>query len=273
MLTIPLNQIIDQDDFYRITFLPDLRPLVESMKRIGQSQPILVQPVSGVFYRIVSGFKRFWAAKELNWSDIRAETAEVDSEQPFSLFQKSLFENLAIRQLNWVEKAFVLQKLVQQFQIPREKIISEWLPILNIGKNQKWLVWLSKIPDYELIVKEAIAKDEITFDLFEFFPALSADDRVALVQFYRELKLGKNRQKEFFYLLRDVMQRDNTSMTHLLENQDVQQIVKAEDLALGNKVQKIRGILRRWRYSSMNEMEKRFREIVHSLRLPPGIQL
>jgi hypothetical protein len=122
-------------------------------------------------------------------------------------------------------------------------------------------------------VQRAIASDTLTFDLFEFLPALDGDSRLALVSLFQFLNLGKNRQKEFFALLRDVALRKEISVAALLKREELTRILQADSLSVGQKTQRVRTLLRRWRYPHLVAVETRFQQLVREMRLPPGIQL
>ncbi len=272
-MKIPIDSIDAADDFYRLSYFPDISGLQQSLKAVGQVHPLCLEKRADGGLRVISGFRRLWAARELGWNALDAEVESVPVSKRFFLFRQTLFENLALRSPNWVEKAFVVHKLKNQFQVSEEEIVRNWFPVLQIGQNRRWLEWLLPIPGYETDVQRVIAEDALTFDLFEFLPDLDGESRLALVRFFRELKLGKNRQKEFYALLRDVALRERISIGGLLKSKNLNKILRAEDLSLGQKTQQVRELLRRWRYPHLVDTEARFRQLVRDLRLPPGIQL
>ena len=272
-MNIPIKSIDTTEDFYRMSYFSDISALRNSLQEVGQVQPLWLEVLEDERFRVISGFRRLEAALGLGWQDIEAETISGTPEQRFDWFRKTLFENLSLRSFNWVEKAFVLRKLKNQFHVPEEEILKNWLPTLQIGQNRKWLHWLSAIPNYETEVQEAIATDSLTFDLFEFLSALDGKSRVALVRFFQTLNLGKNRQKEFFALLRDVALRERISMATLLDKKEIKTILQTESSSLGQKTQRLRELFRGWRYPHLFQTEKRFHQIVRDLRLPPVIQL
>ena len=272
-MKISIDSIDTADDFYRTSYFSDFSALQQSLQAVGQVQPVRLEKQMDGTLRVISGFRRIWAAQQLGWTSLEAEVISVPASEQFSLFRQTLFENFSLRPLNWVEKAFVALKLKNQFQVPDEALVRNWFPALQIGQNRRWLAWLLPIPEYEPDVQRAIAEDALTFDLFEFLPELDSESRQTLVGLFQTLKLGKNRQKEFFSLLRDVALRERISIGVLLKRDELGKILQAENTSLGQKTQQVRDVLRRWRYPHLVATEARFRHMVRDLRLPPGIQL
>jgi len=272
-MKISIESIDATDDFYRMSYFGDVSALRDSLQAVGQVQPLWTEVLDDGRFRVISGFRRLEAARKLGWQALWVDAISGTPEDRFGWFKQTLFENLSLRPFNWVEKAFVVQKLRDQFRISEEEIVKQWFPALEIGQNRKWLDWLLAIPNYEPAVQKAIAGDALTFDLFEYLPALDSQSRRTLVALFQSLRLGKNRQKEFFALLRDVALLKKTTLAGLLELEEITQILGAESASLGQKTQQVRERLRRWRYPNLTETEARFRNILRSLRLPPGIQL
>ena len=272
-MKISIDSINTTDDFYRTSYFSDFSALQRSLRAVGQVQSVRLEKRADGGLRVISGFRRIWAARQLGWTTLEAEVISVPASKQFRLFRQTLFENLALRSFNWVEKAFVVRRLKNQFRVTEDEIVGNWFTALQIGQNRRWLAWLLPIPGYEYDVQRAIAEDALTFDLFEFLPELDGESRQALVGLFQVLKLGKNRQKEFFSLLRDVALREEISIGALLKRDELEKILRAENTSLGQKTQRTRETLRRWRYPHLVATETRFRQLLRDLRLPPGIQL
>ncbi|NOY77548.1 MAG: ParB N-terminal domain-containing protein [Calditrichaeota bacterium] len=272
-MKLSIDSIDNTDDFYRMSYFRDVSALRDSLQAVGQLQPLRVEALDDGRLRVISGFRRLEAARKLGWQALWVDAISGTPEDRFVWFRQTLFENLSLRSFNWVEKAFVVQKLRDQFEISEAELLKKWFPTLGIGQNRKWLNWLLAIPGYEPPVQKAIAADALTFDLFEYLPALDGKSRLAMVRLFQSLNLGKNRQKEFFALLRDVALLEKSTLAELLQREEITQILGDESISLGQKTQRVRERLRRWRYPNLTKTEVRFRDILRGLRLPPGIQL
>jgi len=99
--TVPLASIIISATQPRRYFAPEaMRVLVESVKKDGVLQPILVRPV-GDKYELVAGERRYRAAKEAWLTDIPVVVREMSDSEAV---QFALMENLQREDLNPVEE-------------------------------------------------------------------------------------------------------------------------------------------------------------------------
>ena len=94
-----------------------LYELAESIKSQGVMQPILVRPVAGG-YEIIAGERRFRAAKLAGLDSVPVLVKEVADEAAAVM---ALIENIQREDLNPLEEAQGLQRLVSEFQLTHEQ--------------------------------------------------------------------------------------------------------------------------------------------------------
>ena len=95
-----------------------LYELAESIKSQGVMQPILVRPVSPSGYEIIAGERRFRAAKLAGLDEVPVLVKDVPDE---SAAVMALIENIQREDLNPLEEAQGLQRLVQEFKLTHEQ--------------------------------------------------------------------------------------------------------------------------------------------------------
>ena len=95
-----------------------LYELAESIKSQGIMQPILVRPVGAAGYEIIAGERRFRAAKLAGLDDIPVLVKEVPDEAAAVM---ALIENIQREDLNPLEEAQGLQRLVTEFALTHEQ--------------------------------------------------------------------------------------------------------------------------------------------------------
>jgi ParB family transcriptional regulator, chromosome partitioning protein len=106
--------IIDDIDIHRIkspTYLhrvPVPDDLIESIKKKGLLQPIIIRPLENCF-EIVAGNRRFQACKTLGWKKIICHIVELSDKEAFEI---SLIENIQRKSLNPIEEAQSFKKYV-----------------------------------------------------------------------------------------------------------------------------------------------------------------
>ena len=94
-----------------------LYELAESIKSQGVMQPILVRPVAGG-YEIIAGERRFRAARLAGLDSVPVLVKEVADEAAAVM---ALIENIQREDLNPLEEAQGLQRLVSEFQLTHEQ--------------------------------------------------------------------------------------------------------------------------------------------------------
>lgn len=95
-----------------------LYELAESIKSQGVMQPILVRPVGPSGYEIIAGERRFRAAKLAGLDEVPVLVKEVPDEAAAVM---ALIENIQREDLNPLEEAQGLQRLVTEFHLTHEQ--------------------------------------------------------------------------------------------------------------------------------------------------------
>jgi ParB family chromosome partitioning protein len=95
-----------------------LYELAESIKSQGVMQPILVRPVGPSGYEIIAGERRFRAAKLAGLDEVPVLVKDVPDE---SAAVMALIENIQREDLNPLEEAQGLHRLVQEFKLTHEQ--------------------------------------------------------------------------------------------------------------------------------------------------------
>ncbi len=89
-----------------------LKELADSIKAQGVMQPILVRPVAGGRYEIVAGERRWRAARIAGLPSVPALVREIPDQQAAAA---ALIENIQREDLNPLEEAAGIQRLIQEF--------------------------------------------------------------------------------------------------------------------------------------------------------------
>ena len=95
-----------------------LYELAESIKSQGVMQPILVRPVGASGYEIIAGERRFRAARLAGLDEVPVLVKEVADEAAAVM---ALIENIQREDLNPLEEAQGLQRLVSEFKLTHEQ--------------------------------------------------------------------------------------------------------------------------------------------------------
>ena len=95
-----------------------LYELAESIKSQGIMQPILVRKVASGGYEIIAGERRFRAAKLAGLTEVPVLVREVSDQNAAAM---ALIENMQREDLNPLEEAIGIQRLIKEFGLTHEQ--------------------------------------------------------------------------------------------------------------------------------------------------------
>jgi ParB family chromosome partitioning protein len=125
-----------------------LDELAASIKAQGLMQPILVRPVAGDRYEIIAGERRWRAARIAGLDDVPVVVRDVPDQSALAM---SLIENIQREDLNPLEEAQGVQRLVAEFKLTHQEAAdaigrsraatTNLLRLLNLPKAVQELVF------------------------------------------------------------------------------------------------------------------------------------
>ena len=95
-----------------------LEELAASIKAQGVMQPILVRPVDGSGYEIIAGERRWRAAQIAELAEVPCLVREIPDEAALAM---SLIENIQREDLNPLEEASGIQRLIDEFGMTHQQ--------------------------------------------------------------------------------------------------------------------------------------------------------
>lgn len=132
----------------RIDMHPDtLEELADSIRAQGVVQPIVVRPIGPNRYEIIAGERRWRAAQMAGLHEIPAVIREVPDNAAIAM---ALIENIQREQLNPMEEARALQRLIDEFELTHQQAaeavgrsrvaVSNLLRLLSLNDDVKRLL-------------------------------------------------------------------------------------------------------------------------------------
>ncbi len=124
-----------------------LQELADSIKAQGVVQPVVVRPIGGGRYELIAGERRWRAAQLAGLHDIPAVVRDVPDQAAIAM---ALIENIQREQLNPMEEANALQRLINEFELTHQQAaeavgrsraaVSNLLRLLSLNDDVKALV-------------------------------------------------------------------------------------------------------------------------------------
>ncbi|MEE4312533.1 MAG: ParB N-terminal domain-containing protein [candidate division KSB1 bacterium] len=275
LTNVVIHDIDLADRTYVFTFEPYLTMMIESIKKTGLLHPpVLALKSNKPVYRIISGLKRILALAHLKVTTVEAVVVdEVDADPDLDRFLMNFYDNVSTRDINPIEKSFVLNILKDRFNLDDKTILDQFCPMLGLGSNPKVLDNYLPLCQMEDNLKIAVVEEFISPEMCAGLSRYSSKDRCAFLSLFYALRLGKNRQKEFIRLITDISMIEDKEMSEVIGQEKVQLILGDEGRNLNARLIGVKDILRQQRYPKFMDAETKFNQLKKELKLPPQISV
>jgi len=129
-----------------------LAELAESIKSQGVMQPILVRPVEAGRYEIVAGERRWRAARMAGLTTVPALVKDIPDQQALAA---ALIENIQREDLNPLEEAVGIQRLIHEFALTHQAIAQ------TLGRSRTAVTNLLRLLELAPPVRELLAQGKL----------------------------------------------------------------------------------------------------------------
>ncbi len=129
-----------------------LQELASSIKAQGIMQPIVLRTVSENKYEIIAGERRWRASQLAGMEKIPAVVKDVSDESAIAM---SLIENIQREDLNPMEEALALQRLVEEFDLTHQQVADA------VGKSRTAVTNFLRLTNLNAEVSQMLAHGDI----------------------------------------------------------------------------------------------------------------
>jgi hypothetical protein len=270
--TIPLEEIDIEDETYRISEELDSVSVLNSLKEIGQLNPVLLLDQTPLKI-IVCGFRRIRALRGLNKGGVLARILSKESHSMFRRFELSLWDNLSHRQLNPLEKARLLYKLMNVCGVPGDVLIETYLPLLDLAPHKSVLESYIKLNGIHPALRLCLAEDQLTLSSMDTLAATPYEVQGSMASLMNRIRLSASLQRKILALLEELSAMAGGQMDAPLDDPIVQSILDDSRLSPFHKGEKLHEILYRMKYPRLSKALDRFQASRKQLALPGSIRI
>ncbi len=165
---IPVDKIVTNPFQPRTSFdEAALDDLAESIKLLGLIQPITVRCI-GSQYQIISGERRFRAAKRAGITHIPAYIRKADDQ---GMLEMAIVENIQREDLDSIEIALSFQRLLEECHITQESMAD------RIGKKRTTITNYLRLLKLPIEIQSALRRRQITMGHAKSILSLSSVDQ------------------------------------------------------------------------------------------------
>ena len=150
-----------------------LQELSESIKEQGIMQPLLVRSIGSGKYEIIAGERRFRAASMAGLKEVPVLIKEANDQDAAAM---ALIENMQREDLNALEEASGLARLIEEFGYTHEKAAKA------VGKSRSAVSNLLRLMQLAKPVQQMLAKGDIDMGHARALLPLEAAAQVSLAQ-------------------------------------------------------------------------------------------
>ena len=132
---------------------PDaLEELANSIRVQGVIQPIIVREISDGQYEIIAGERRWRAAKQVGLTSVPCVVKQATDEAAVAI---ALIENIQREDLNGMEEAVALQRLMQEFELTHQEVATA------VGKSRTTVTNLLRLNSLNEDVKTLLEHGDL----------------------------------------------------------------------------------------------------------------
>ena len=146
-----------------------LQDLADSIAAQGVVQPIVVRAIDAGRYEIIAGERRWRAAQLAGLHEIPAVVREVEDRAAIAI---ALIENIQREDLNPLEEARALERLIKEFELTHEQAAEA------VGRSRAAVSNLLRLLDLEDAVKQLVEQGELEMGHARALLALSGKQQI-----------------------------------------------------------------------------------------------
>ena len=242
-------------------FLDDVVPdaLLKSILKVGiLHPPVVIQ--SGASYDVICGRKRIQCARISGQSHFLCFTLPQDSSQK-SILELLFEDQRAESPLSLPEMACFLKLCLNH--LDREEALAMLPGEIPPRMKDRLLSLLDFDHALQRQIHYGYVTDKIIFDLLK----LDRADRRRMVDLIELLQLGGNKQKRLLTLCRDIILRENISISSLFNEPDITEVIEHSGMNIPQMTSRLLSLLQRRCYPRSTAAKENFQSQVLALGL------
>lgn len=262
LTSLPLN-LIKEDKFFRFTDdnPEELRILKLSIAQIGVINPVIVQPLQKNMYRIVSGFKRFFAAKELGLSSLPARILK-DNLPSTEILSLTLLAHP--KKLSLAEKARVV-RIMNFLGLSSEQIIQKYGSFLDINSRELVEAYL-KISNYHPALLSYLSAQGISLKQSLAAEGLSFQEQNFLLSLVNSLNVKGYDFRNILIDLKEIATREKKRTITIVKELGIPEILEDSTLTRSQKTDKVKTVIRERRYPLLTKINRELKKLSKKLK-------
>ena len=269
---VEIDGIDAENEEFRISEELDSKCLADSLRAVGQLNPVILLE-RGARLVVVCGFRRLAALRRLGVCAVIARILTAEDCRVIHPLKLALYDNLAHRKLSSLEQARAAVKLHDIFDVTRERLIGEYLPLLGLPPRENALAACLALHAARPELKRLFAADALTLASMERLALLSEDEQKRFAGLMAVIRLSASLQKKTLDLLDDLAGMNREPFFAPLKLPEIQDFLGDAKLSPFQKGEKLHEALYRLRNPRLRRAETDFAAQRKRLGIPGAIRV
>jgi hypothetical protein len=271
---IPFSHIDFDDQAYALVPPTDGQQdtnLQDSISRVGLLHPPILKEKCKDVYLIISGRKRLFILKTLlkaDHCDCLILPRETDEISVYTLLLEAL---LLKRPITPVEKAVFFERILRLVTL--DQAAHKFLPLLGLSPSpyhiERALTLLGLEEPLLASLHQGLLHEKTALELSQ----LPFKDRWAIFELISQLQLSVGKQQQMLAISRELSRRNRIPISDILSCDEVNNILNHPETNIPQKSSHLLAWLARKRTPRLFDAERKFKEFINDVKLPPGAQL
>lgn len=268
MRNIPIEEIHEDFFFCFTTCLNDSK-LLQSIRIAGIYSPITVHRFEEK-YRIISGFRRYHAAKSIGLEEI--PVYEFESNELMDAFKRALTIHTVHRDFTIIEKAKILQ-ILRKLCISEEIQLKKYYPLLDIPPQIKLSLKFESLLEMKKDTQDYIEKYNLSLKQSSMFDGLDGETQEEIIAIASQLEIRAVELGRLIDLIRDITGRDRVSIHQVLTDERIQHLLDDKEKTREQKITFLKSELNSRRYPKLTIWNQKLSNTKKQLGMPPFVSL
>ena len=204
-----------------------LHALSQSILKQGVMQPIIVRPIGNNQYEIIAGERRWRAAKLANLNEVPVIIKNIPDESALAM---ALIENIQREDLNPLEEAVGIKRLIDEFNMTHEEAADA------VGKSRVTVSNLLRLLTLTKPVQDRLLSGKIDMGHARALIGLEGSQQIMLCEEVIQKNLSVREVETLVKNLQNSYKKDNPTSSPKKTNADVRQLEESLAETLGASV-------------------------------------
>ena len=270
---VALESVDLTDQAFRISESLECAGLGTSLREVGQLSPVILLGSRERPGTVVCGFRRLHALRNIGEKSVLVRSLPPGECGPLQAFRIALWDNLAHRHFNALEKARILHVLQFTCGLAQDILVEDYLPLLGLTPHQNVLRTYLRLHSLLPGLRMALLDGRLTPASAERLCMLPQTDQEALARVLEKARWSSSLQRQVLDLVEEIAVVGDCSAADVISSLEVTEVLGDSALSAFQRGERIHAILYQRRNPRLARAQRAFLNGKKELGLPGAVRL